>query len=953
MPELHPAAPRLRDFWFRIDLRSAGLFRILLGLILIWHWTDRWQFINLLYSADGVLPGRLLPELSSPLAWLSPLCWPLVDESPLLVRAFFLGALVCYVVFLVGYRTRLFAFLSLFAVASIAQRNPYCLIGADFVMGSLLLWAQFLPVGARFSLDAFRNAMNEQPRLRGKPWSGELSAPTVPLPRTSKLLIAAFGVVLNLGLIYLFTALHKTVPMLWGQSHTWRDGTAVWYMLHLEQSSFGFTQWCRELPLWCFQALTWGTLVIEFAALPMFLVRAGQPWTRRIILLLLIGLHTGIALTIDAGLFSYTMFAGFAVLLTAADWQALRNILARFSKPVTVYYDDSCGICTRTCQAVAVWDRFSRVTFIGSSDAASRRHDIPDGLIERTIVVFDEQGRMTIKAAGAAAIFRALPLPWHVFRLIALPGLKWISDAAYDAFARNRHRASGLLRMTACGIQPSRDRQGAESALSTTARASERLSSEKTTAVAEERLFDHAINWPAAVVLASVLASTWAENGQVLWNKLAAHATGESSAVRGGAFFDAAVSNPVIAWPAAIQRWDMFSPDPPSFDHWWVVDGTTADGRRIDPQARPQARGTRFFYQPRYSEHWYACTWGAYLKYGVSSPLPQRAEAAIKLQREYCRYLAEAYNSTTAPGRELVKLRLYNLQRLTPPPGYDTPVEFERTFRGIDHGEYDCADGRFTPACDIDHIQMAWWFAPTADDPREVAAPARLRSLERYSKLDPRHRRDGLARSWYPDGRPRDAGEFALDEPVGIWTEWDEDGGRSQGSYRDGQRQAAWTYFDPQGRLAEGPYEHGEQTGLWTRYFAPAELPLGHAGHGSPDPARAAIAERVQLVKGQRHGPAEYYYPDGTLRSHGKAEHDQQVGLWRDYYPSGRLKQLGGYEEGQQHGAWTFWHDAGDSGEFVYLEGEFRLGKMHGTWTEWNTFGDARTTVYEDGVRVR
>jgi len=66
-------------------------------------------------------------------------------------------------------------------------------------------------------------------------------------------------------------------------------------------------------------------------------------------------------------------------------------------------------------------------------------------------LISDYHGRDTRSRAMAAAL-RGLPLPYHPLAWFALPGLHWISDLGYDAFARNRHRVSQLLGLTACRI---------------------------------------------------------------------------------------------------------------------------------------------------------------------------------------------------------------------------------------------------------------------------------------------------------------------------------------------------------------------------------------------------------------------------------------------------------------------------------------------------------------------
>src|SRR5439155_18618461 len=136
-----------------------------------------------------------------------------------------------------------------------------------------------------------------------------------------------------------------------------------------------------------------------------------------------------------------------------------------FSRSATVYYDDGCGICTRTCEILAACDRFGRLSFIGSSNREAYRHAIPEGLTENTVVVFDDRtGRMYTRSRAMAVTLRALPLPYHVLAWFALPGVRWVSDLGYNVFARNRHRVSRWLGLTACrlpgGAKPSRDEKG-------------------------------------------------------------------------------------------------------------------------------------------------------------------------------------------------------------------------------------------------------------------------------------------------------------------------------------------------------------------------------------------------------------------------------------------------------------------------------------------------------------
>ena len=58
---------------------------------------------------------------------------------------------------LVGYQTRLACFITWYFVVSVQLRNPMIMDGGDDFLRVLLFWTPFLPLSARWSLDAKRN----------------------------------------------------------------------------------------------------------------------------------------------------------------------------------------------------------------------------------------------------------------------------------------------------------------------------------------------------------------------------------------------------------------------------------------------------------------------------------------------------------------------------------------------------------------------------------------------------------------------------------------------------------------------------------------------------------------------------------------------------------------------------------------------------------------------------
>jgi hypothetical protein len=298
--ELPSHRPRpLKDFYFTIDLRSLALYRILLASLLIGDWLMRWPDLETFYTSLGVFPVEAaLPRSGGNFHFC------LLDgvASLAMVRAVFCAGLLFYVLFLIGYRTRMFGVLSFLFFTSALSRNVLIRDGSVEVLATMLMWSLFLPMGKRFSLDA----LIEQLRR------GEAQARPSEAGRCESSL-AAFAIVAQLGLIYFFTAVAKS-------GETWKDGTALYYALNMDQIARPLGRWLAAQPLALIKALTWSALAMEFAALPMTLAPVAQPWLRRLAILGLAGLHLGIAATTTLGFFSVTMVATYALFLMPEDW---------------------------------------------------------------------------------------------------------------------------------------------------------------------------------------------------------------------------------------------------------------------------------------------------------------------------------------------------------------------------------------------------------------------------------------------------------------------------------------------------------------------------------------------------------------------------------------------------------------------------------------------------------
>ena len=244
----------LRDRFLTIDVRTLGLARIYIALLLLFDLAKRGAEMSVWYFESGLLPNAMLAKY--PLKpWGESFMFYVSSDTGVRV-AFVLIALV-YLALLFGVFTRVAQVLAAACLLSLQIRVDVVSNGGDFVFCNLMVWSAFLPLGSAFSFDAWRANKAGKPR----------SSPVVSW--------AVLVVMMQLAIIYFFNAVHKS-------GETWLDGSAVYWLANQERLVTGLGYWMREhLPFWVFQAITYTSLVIEYLLPFLILSPWGRPWTRR------------------------------------------------------------------------------------------------------------------------------------------------------------------------------------------------------------------------------------------------------------------------------------------------------------------------------------------------------------------------------------------------------------------------------------------------------------------------------------------------------------------------------------------------------------------------------------------------------------------------------------------------------------------------------------------------
>lgn len=281
---------------FCLDLRSLALFRVCMAGLIIIDLFNRGLWLKSHYTDAGVLPRSALLETLWEPTWVSV---HMLSGSALVQAVLFgLAGLVAGLL-LIGWRTRLMTVLSWFLMISLHARNPALLQGGDIAFRLFLFWSMFLPLGARWSVDAAL--------ATGSDYRSD----------NQYVSVSSFAYIAQLSFIYLFSAMLKT-------GDAWQEGyDAVYYTLAIDQFTTPIGDWLFGQQA-LHEPLTMGTLGLEAFGWILLLVPVLVAPLRLLAIGLFSGMHLGIGATMELGLFSYIFCVAWLALLPGAVWRWLR-----------------------------------------------------------------------------------------------------------------------------------------------------------------------------------------------------------------------------------------------------------------------------------------------------------------------------------------------------------------------------------------------------------------------------------------------------------------------------------------------------------------------------------------------------------------------------------------------------------------------------------------------------
>ena len=388
-----------------IDLRSLAVFRVLIALAVIANIVTLLPQVGAFLAEDGVFSRTDAMAYRSAhyfsLYYVSGANW----YALLLLAATLCAALAL----LFGFYTRVATVLTWFLVASLNNRISIAAYGGDTQLTLLLFWSMFLPLGARFSVDA---------ALAKDQGSDNYFS------------VATVAILLQVAYLYFIGALLKNGSF-WVESFD-----AVYYAITSIQVSSPFAGWLTvipDLPVW----LTVYVYFLELLAILFLFFPAFFQYTRAFVLPQLIAMHLGFAIFLAVGLFPLISISGLTLFIPALFWDRVLPWWngRKSRRGIKIFYDKDCGFCFKTCLIFRTLSLPATTPILKAQEYEASNRILAE---QGSWSVLTHDGRYLSRWAAVAYVWRRSPLLWPLGVLFILPLMARIGDLLYEQIGRNR-----------------------------------------------------------------------------------------------------------------------------------------------------------------------------------------------------------------------------------------------------------------------------------------------------------------------------------------------------------------------------------------------------------------------------------------------------------------------------------------------------------------------------------
>lgn len=436
-------------FFNRISAKGFGLMRIawafFTGAFLLMQWKD----VTFFYADSGLVTPRMMDLYIRSSNHFTILDWV---NQPLAVFCLYLILLIVLFCMMIGFKAKWMTIASVLLLFSFHERNGFILGGGDTLLRDIGFILMIAPNISAFSLDRLQLQWQQWKKTRTF-----LPGPTISVwPQRM--------------LLWQMIALYAT--SLWYKllGDMWINGTAVEATLHhpiYARWTTGFINHLMPLVgtadyLALFWQGAWLLLLIPKWFTDLLPPQLPRIPLRRILIIGGIFFHGGILLFMDAGVFSLAVWTAYLGLLRDEDFSWLKRVTTKVAgfwllvfgdapatgKPIIVFFDGRCGLCTRSIFTLQMFDGLKHLSYVDFRDPKARASVAPqlsenelDKSMHILLPATKNQQPKTLKGFDAfRRITWHLSALWIAAPLLYIPGIPFIGRRIYAKIAANRRK---------------------------------------------------------------------------------------------------------------------------------------------------------------------------------------------------------------------------------------------------------------------------------------------------------------------------------------------------------------------------------------------------------------------------------------------------------------------------------------------------------------------------------
>ncbi|MEI6268097.1 MAG: DCC1-like thiol-disulfide oxidoreductase family protein [Methylococcaceae bacterium] len=289
------------------------------------------------------------------------------------------------------------------------------MIGAGFFL-------LFMPGDRAFSLDTLRYKLST-------PFTHYQSYPK---PTVSSLAYY-LPVFICLGFLYFDSAVHKLFAEHWRNGlGSWLPSTQPYYVSAIDMSVLLNNELLQKI-------IGYTVLVFQFTFLFFFSNRR----LRGIYLIVGLGLHLGITLSLNIYPFGLGMLIFYVLLVPFSWWRAISKMLSAKQPALTVFFDKQCPLCNRTVLILNHFDLFNCIDFKNAQDHAAH-YPAMAALSPETLLLdlyaLNNSNRVYSGVDTYIQILKKMRYLYPVGLALSLPGIYTLAIKKYRSIADSRTR---------------------------------------------------------------------------------------------------------------------------------------------------------------------------------------------------------------------------------------------------------------------------------------------------------------------------------------------------------------------------------------------------------------------------------------------------------------------------------------------------------------------------------